>query len=79
LIDTVEDLNHFFRRRDMEVPDGMPRHLDTHSKAVRDTAYDCLVRDESLVPVIGLVLFHQVDNSPDAAFDESTDLFLAAS
>jgi hypothetical protein len=76
LVYYVQDLNHFSCRRDVEIPNRMPRHSDAHSKAFRNGTEEFLVRDESFVSIVGLVLFHQVDNPSDAAVDESTDLFL---
>ncbi len=77
LVNAVQDLNHFSCRRDVEIPDRMPRNLDGHSKAFRDSVDEFLVRDESFVPIVGLVLFHQVNDSSDPAIDESADLFLS--
>lgn len=75
LVNAVQDLNHFFLRRNVEIFNGMPSHLNGHSKAFRDSTEDFLVRDESFVRKVCLMLFHQVNNSSDATIDESAAFF----
>jgi len=74
LVNAVQNLNHFFLIRDVEIRDRMPSNLDSYSYALRNVPEYFLAWSESFVPRVGFILLHQINDSSDAAFDESTDL-----
>src|SRR5208337_5386308 len=61
--------------RNMKVSDRHPLQADFHSQCRGGACHNVFIRLEVLTTEILLILFHQVDNKPDSALNESCDFW----